>query len=256
MSKRISAAFCAAFLSLAGHAAESPQVTQVFGCNLKDGATMDDFWSGAEFFRGQLGKIDSAALDELSVFVWTPFRATADYDFIWGVNSANLNSLGQGLADYYASEAGQAADARFATFSDCDAGVVFSETIQEGPEAAFRPYDREADAVVEVFACTYRAGKGKADFDDAVAFWKQQVANIGDASLTEGYGAYVWTPYRGTNAADVYWVGTSSDIRTWATGGSAYVTSAAGQAADARFDAITECSSGLWSGYWVVQPEE
>jgi len=111
------------------------------------------------------------------------------------------------------------------------------------------------DAVVEAFSCKYRDGKGTKDLNQAVDFWKQQVAKLGSKALSEGYGAYLWTPFRGTNNADFYWVGTSTDIVTWSASSTDYVTSAGGQAADERFDDVADCSSGLWRGYWVVQQQ-
>ena len=86
-------------------------------------------------------------------------------------------------------------------------------------------------------------------------FWKQQIAKLGSKPLTDSYGAYLWTPYRASNVADFYWVGASPDLLTLTAGGKDYVTSAGGTAADAQFDEVASCSSGLWMEYWIVQQE-
>ncbi len=105
-------------------------------------------------------------------------------------------------------------------------------------------YAAETDAVVEIFACTLKPGKTMADFDAATKFWQTEMKKIGPAQ--QSYFGVVFTPIRANAPADVYWLGTHPNLNAWARGHAEYAASAGGQSADARFDAVSTCKSGLY----------
>lgn len=235
------------------HAADPAQVIQIFGCNVAQGKTMDNVWSTME----ALGAVRSDATSEdagYSIFLWTPFRGATEYDFVFGVTSSSLIAMGQGISSYYGSAEGQASGARFADLGDCVSGIVFSEQLAEGKLG--NTADRTPDAVVESFACNV---KDKSDRDDVVAansFWQAQAAKIKSAAM-DTQEAFFWTPYRGApDGIDHLYVVTYPDLTTWAQGESDYLASKEGQAAEARFNSVGTCRSNLWTGYWIVPPQE
>jgi hypothetical protein len=101
----------------------------------------------------------------------------------------------------------------------------------------------ETDTVIEGFVCNLNAGKTMADFDKATAFWNSQMDKIpgGDA-----YFAVVMTPLRANPPGDLIWLGSYGNLNDWAKNEAAYEASAEGQAAEAGFDKVAKCRSGLW----------
>ena len=231
-------------------AAETSTALQAFGCTLKDGKTQDDFWETADQFREAMESLDGPGLNAINVYALMPFRASADVDFMWLVASPNLNEMGKGLATYYSSEAGQAADAAFFEISDCDSGIALIDTVHEGEESEVNYDDRAPDGVFEMFGCNLLPGKTPEDNAEAVAFWQEQVKQIRSETL-DSYSAWLWTPFRTSARFDFVWLGASPDIETMMQGATDYLTSKPGQAAAERFASVSRCSSGLWNGYAI-----
>jgi len=98
-------------------------IYELFGCNLLPGKTAEDLQSATAYWQTQIEKINSKALDEYSAWLWTPFRASGRFDFAWLGFSPDLESSMRGATDYLTSEAGQAADERFASMSRCGSGL-------------------------------------------------------------------------------------------------------------------------------------
>ncbi len=94
-------------------------LVETFSCSINDGSDMDDVDDAVEFWQGQLGKVDSAALNDYQAYVWTAFRGGTGADFVWVGNSPDLGTWAKGESDWMNSSAGQAADERFAKVSTC-----------------------------------------------------------------------------------------------------------------------------------------
>jgi hypothetical protein len=102
----------------------------------------------------------------------------------------------------------------------------------------------ETGPVTEVFACTLKSGKAMADFDKAVGFWQTQMDSIPGG---DEYFAATLVPFRAdTEGVDVFWLGSSNNLNAWAKNSATYTASAEGRAAQARFDDVAECASGLY----------
>jgi hypothetical protein len=101
----------------------------------------------------------------------------------------------------------------------------------------------ETDTVTEGFACTLKPGKTMADFDKTTAFWQKQMASIPGSN--ESFAA-VLTPLRADTPVDVFWLGSETNLNAWAKNTAAYYASAEGNAAEAEFDKVASCESGLW----------
>lgn len=227
-------------------------VSDVFGCTLRDGKTMDNVWSNLERLASM--EIPSQAPPDsgFSIFLWTPVRSASDYDFVWGVNSSSVNAMAQGLTDYLAAPGAEAMGVRLGETADCVSGIVDSRQLRAGTLG--NKADRVADALVEIFACTMNENATLEKRDQAIEFWQTEVENIPSSAL-KTFSAWLWTPFRGgTGEADWYWVGTYPDLKTWAQGSTDYYGSKGGQAADAKFNAVSACRADLWAGYWIIAP--
>ena len=231
-------------------AAETSMAVQAFGCNLKDGKGQDDFWEAVDQYRETMDGMDGPGLDAINVYALMPFRAAADVDFLWLVASPNLNEMGRGLATYYSSESGQAADAKFAEISDCESGIVLVDEVHAGEESEVNYEDRAPDGVFEMFGCSLLPGKTHQDNQEAVAFWQEKMKKIRSEAL-DSYSAWLWTPFRTSGRFDFVWLGVNPDIETMMQGATDYLTSEQGQAADQRFASMSRCSSGVWNGYAI-----
>ncbi len=99
--------------------------------------------------------------------------------------------------------------------------------------------------VVESFGCTYLEGKGRADLDRAIERWSQKVIEIDNADLNH-YRVFLLTPVRANTEFDVVWLGVSPNLAIWGNGLDAYVSSPQGVEAQAIFDAVVSCQSGIW----------
>lgn len=227
-------------------------ITNAFACKLNKGKTYDNVWSTLEALANMNIAWRAGPDPAGSVFLWTPFRTSSDYDYIWGYNSTDLNRMGQDLEDYLASPGADAMEARMADTGDCVSMIAQSRDLRAGTIG--NTADRVPDAVVETFACSYKDGQGPADLDRAIAYWQTDVEKIPSPGL-KSYSAWLWTPYRGTTLdTQAIWVGAYPDIKSWTEGETSYFASKEGQAIDARINAVVQCRSSLWSGYWIVPP--
>ncbi len=104
-------------------------------------------------------------------------------------------------------------------------------------------------SITESFTCEYRDGKGVDDLLAAAEFWNEQVDKIGSDDL-DNYFAALLFPLRATVPTPGYddwgWIGYWDNLGSMGRGMTAYMNSEAGQAADARFNEISECRSNLW----------
>ena len=108
--------------------------------------------------------------------------------------------------------------------------------------ASFATHAAETANVVEAFTCSYNDGKGPADLDAAIEFWKAQIDMIDNDALN-GYNAGVLTPLRATLEGDFIWIGGAGNLNVAAAALSATTNSKEGQATTARFAEVADCDS-------------
>lgn len=236
----------------AQEAPPSPGLVNVFACKLNDGKSLADVWSTLEALA-RMNVPSKAGPDPAgNVFLWTPFRGGAPYDYVWGYGSTDLDTMGQDLVDYLAAPGSEAMEMKFAATGQCISMIATSKVLRAGTLG--NSVDRNPDAVVETFACSYKDAAGVADLDKVVAAWQSEVEKMGSPAL-KTYAAWLWTPFRGgTGESDYIWVGAYPDVANWAQGDTAFYASKEGRAIDARFNAMGKCRSNLWAGYWIIAP--
>jgi hypothetical protein len=252
----LSALLCAtAPLALAQESQPTNSVLQLFSCKLNPGQNADDVFSLLEALRDQ----DSGTgADGFGIFLWTPFRVTTEYDYIWGTTNQSLIDTMDGMAEYMRSPRAGSMASRFqAVNARCDSMIAFSELTHASSEA-FDPanaFDRTTDGLVETFLCRNREGSDMDDVRGATKAWQDAMSKLGSTEMAK-YNGYLVMPFRGGNGdADWGWIGTFPDMGSFGRGSTDYMNSKEGQAADARFEKVSTCRSGLWQGYWLLYPQ-
>lgn len=230
----------------------APEIVNVFACQLNEGKTIDNVWSTLEALAKMNVPSKTPPDPNGTVFLWTPFRTGAPYDYIWGYTNSTLNSMSSALIDYVAAPGVEAMEAQFDATGTCISMIATSQAVRTG--ALGTVADRNRDAIVETLACDYADGAGSKQRDETVALWQREFEKIKSPAL-KTYAAWTWSPYRGgTGESDWFWIGAYPDLKNWAQGETDYYASKEGAAIDAQFSAMGTCHGNLWIGYWIVAP--
>ncbi|MCZ6659529.1 MAG: hypothetical protein O7C67_19765 [Gammaproteobacteria bacterium] len=238
------------FWAVGASAAETGPVREFYACNYQEGKGLDDLMAVRDLLVEEIAKIGSADLSNQVTFLWTPFKATTDWDFLWFDMHENLNAMGRASDAYENSEAPAVLGPRFAEVLECpSSGIVTHEQIFEAAEE----FVGDGPALVESFACTFHPGKGVADAREAVEFWQKTIDDLG---IYKSYSAFMQIPLVSGTGADLYYFAVHANMTDYAARTSAYRTSAAGMEADSRFDDVQRCNSSLWLGQIIINPDE
>ena len=121
--------------------------------------------------------------------------------------------------------------------------------------------DAAGPGITETFTCEFTEGKNADDLFAAADFWAKQVAKINSKEMDAYFGA-VLLPFRATVPTAGYddwaWIGNWPSLDAMGKGLTDYLNSKEGQAADARWDEMSDCRSNLWLRTPLVSnyPEE
>jgi hypothetical protein len=101
----------------------------------------------------------------------------------------------------------------------------------------------ETGLVREYYACNYFEGK---DIDDLMSATEYLVEQIDALGINSG-NTYLWTPYKTNNDFDFIWFNEYENLNVYGRQADIYDSSDRGAAAQARFDDIVLCTTGLVS---------
>lgn len=226
-------------LTVAAQAA-APMVTELFGCNFKDGKDMADLQEAIDFYSAGRSKIGSPELTKMASNVWTKYRGNSTYDFVWANAGLTLEELGRANLAYDGSKEGQAAEARFNEVVDCGtSGIVFNEVIFQNGEFQSQ---NGGERLIESYACQLYPGKTLEDTDAAIEKWKAPFARAvggGPAMVLRR------TPVM-MGEFDVMYIGVWQDIAQFAAVSSALQQDPEAGASSRLFSDAHRCQSGLW----------
>lgn len=227
-----------------------PAITETFTCEFNAGKDADDLLAAVDYFNKQLDKIGSDAIDQYFAALLFPLRATVPTpgydDYGWIGYWPDLETMGQGLTDYYGSEAGQAADERMAEVAQCRSNTwLRTQLIDNYPEDDATP---DADAV-ELYFCTLHDGADMAAVESAEADF---VAANGDAAIAVDR----WTPFLANTPLDLIYLVAHEDIASFTGFNTSWQFSDAGQANQAQFGAAMNCEAGLFTGRIIHEPAD
>jgi len=227
-------------------AADAPIVREIFTCTFNDGKDLDDLMDARDFYLKQMEK---GGQNPGTSFVWTPFKAAVNFDFLWANNFADLATYARESDTYNNSAEGQAADARFASVATCTSSLAMRRTVYQAEgELTGQP---GRPAILHAAACDYRHGSTPEDLDDLIG----HIATVrGSTGLKDGSAGYASIPGVGTgpNSRDVYFYSVHASLENWAAANQA-MQSAPGMPSLARhFAKILDCSTALFFGRQVV----
>ena len=222
--------------TMSAQAAELGPVIQAFGCSFKDGQGFEQLQAAVGVWNE---KLDEMIGDEPSQFfaaVFRPLRGgEPGVDFYMIGASPNLNVMAGGIYNYLTSEAGQAGQAALDGVAQCSSSILLSERMMsEAPP----PTEDDRTAAIEGYACTLNPGTSERDVSRAEEAWLDAARAI-DAKVD----VIKWTPLFANTPVDMWYLVVNDGIREWAQFRTAFSTSEAGAAADARFQEITNCES-------------
>ena len=242
-------ALLALSISIPAHAADSPQVTEGFGCNFQDGKDFDDLDNAIEYLASQRSKIDSPALQKMRSVTWTPILGSVSVDLVWFNGNMTFNEWGEIQDAIRSTSVGQAIQARFNDVLYCPgSGLSTNENL-------FRS-DKEFTGdgvVIESYRCNLSPGKTIADTDAAIAAWKPVFADVVAATDTASIvGRRI--PLISGSGFDLSYYLVWDDATAYAAGNSARLADPEDALSAEMFAAAHTCESALFNGRIVVQP--
>jgi hypothetical protein len=256
MLRKITAMLCTALLALSIsipiQAADSPQISEGFGCDFIDGKDSDDLDKVIEYYTSQRSKIDSPALQKMRSVTWTPILGSVNVDLVWFNGNLTFNEWGEVQDALSGTSVGQAITDRFNTVLDCPgSGLSITENL-------FRS-DKEFTAgdgvVIESYRCNLSPGKTIADTDAAIAAWKPVFANAVAATDTASIVGRR-TPLISGSGFDLTYYLVWDDASAYAAGNSARLADPEDATSAEMFAAAHTCESALFNGRIVVRPSE
>lgn len=256
MLRKLTAMLCMALLALSisipTQAADSPQISEGFGCNFLDGKDADDLDKVIEYYTSQRSKIDSPALQKMRSVTWTPILGSVSVDIVWFNGNLTFNEWGEVQDALSGTSVGQAIQARFDTVLDCPgSGLSTSENLFRND----KQFTAGEGVVIESFRCELSPGKTIADSDAAIAEWKPVFA---DAVAATDAAALVGRriPLISGSGFDLTYYAVWDDASAYAAGNSALQADPDNAKSAAMFAAAHRCESALFNGRIVVQPSE
>ncbi len=185
MLQKITTMLCLALLaisiSIPAQAADSPQVSEGFGCNFLDGKDFDDLDKAIEYYTSQRSKIDSPALQKMRSVTWVPILGSVSVDLVWFNGNMTFNEWGEIQDALSGTSVGQAIQARFDDVVDCPgSGLSTTENLFRSD----KQFTAGEGVVIESYRCELSPGKTIADTDAAIAAWKPVFANAVAATDT------------------------------------------------------------------------
>lgn len=221
----------------------APTLRELYACNFLDGKGMSDLEDARDFLVEQIAQIGSADLDNMESFLWTPYKARTEYDFLWFNQYESIAAFGR--AETALANRAAAVNAKFGEVVSCNSSLSMRQQIYDGG-ADVVTGDR---ALLETYACTLNPGKNMDDVTAAIDHWRGVVSGIDGF---KNYDAYMATPYIANTPIDLFYLGVHDDVSDFAAHTTAYLDSAGAAEADRRFAEVHDCESGLWWGRIMI----
>ena len=224
-------------------AGSEPVLRELYACNFVEGKGMNDLDDARDFLVAEIAEIGSADLDNMMTFVWTPYKARTDYDFLWFNQYENVAAFGR--AETALASRASAVNAKFGAVVACESSLSTREQIYNGAMDSVTGNQ----ALLETYACTLNPGKNMDDVAAAVDHWHGVVSGINGF---ENYDAYMATPYIANTPVDLFYLGVHDNVSDFAAHTTAYLDSAGAAEADRRFAEVHDCESSLWWGRIMI----
>jgi len=226
--------------------AESSAATlrELYACNFVAGKGMSDLDDARDFLVAQIALIGSADLNNMVSFLWTPYKARTEYDFLWFNQYESIAAFGR--AETALAARADAVNAKFGAVVACDSSLSTREQIYDGGGGDFVTGNQ---ALLETYACTLNPGKNMDDVAAAVDHWHGVISGINGF---ENYDAYMATPYIANTPVDLFYLGVHNNVTDFAAHTTAYLDSPGAAEADRRLAEVHDCESSLWWGRIMI----
>ncbi len=230
-------------------AAAAPMVREIYSCNFNDGKDMGDLMAARDYYLNQMEK---AGQEPATAFVWTPFKASTSFDFLWANNNDSLMDYARRGDAFNASAEGQASMERFNSVATCTSSLAMRrQMFQAEGELNAGP----GGAIIQAFACDYRRGHGPGDLEDLV---NHVSSVVGSVDIADGAMGFVSVPGVGAppSSADLYFYNVNASLEKWAARSEAFQAAPGTPSLIRHLQTVVECGSALFVGQRVVPPLE
>jgi hypothetical protein len=226
-----------------GARAASPNVVEMFACNLNEGKTMADLDKVLAAYPETVEKIGSPEMSKSGANIWLPYRGSAPYDFIWVNNNWTLEEWGKGSLAWDMSKAGPELDVKFFDVATCPtSGVATNEMIFQTKQQL----KQDGDILLESYGCKFRPGKTAADSDQAIATWKPVFERaVKGASVVMRRFPILPGQF------DLMYLAVWDDTAAYAEASSAFLADSGSAASNEALNEVQTCTAGLWKSRTV-----
>jgi hypothetical protein len=230
-------------------AMDAPIVREIYTCNFNEGKDMGDLMAARDFYLKQMEK---AGQDPGTAFVWLPYKAPVDFDFLWANNQGSMMDYAETTDEFNASAEGKAAMERFNTVASCTSSLAMRQQIYQADGEMTPGAD---GAVINALACNYNHGRGPEDLPDIASHIARAVGSV---DIADGSAGFVSVPTigAGPNTRDVYFYRVSDSMTSWAKRNMALQASEEYASLGRHFQNVMDCSSALFTAQRVVPPAE
>ena len=235
-------------VSAVSFAAETGMVREVYACSYVDGKDKDDLLAAKDYMVKQMDKV---GLKPTQTFIWTPWKASVDFDVLWFTNHENLNAFGREADAMLGSGVNDAVEARFAEVVDCGvSALAFRRTIYDG--GSFKAPEN-GPVVIRSSRCTLKHNQGMDQVEDFVSHLKGVLDNTG---LHESYLAFMSTPMLGgPGGVDLFLYAVNDSVSSYTERMTEIYTTEAGQMLGRHFNQVMDCDTSLWMGERIISGE-
>ena len=235
-------------ISLSVQAAESPSVSEGFGCNFQDGKDFDDLDMVVDFYKKQRGKINSPEVNKMVSRVWTPFRGNAGFDFVWFNSNMTYTEWGRVVDAFDNTDVGRAVLERFNEVADCSvSGLAINELLVQTE----KQFEDDGEVMVESYRCQLHPGKSVEDSDAALAAWKPAFEKVIEATGAASVVLRRIPVITGSNF-DLSYLAVWDDGTSMADNNSAFLTDPGSAKSGSLFADTHRCQSALFKSRTVV----
>ena len=241
-----------ATMSLSAQAAESPPLTEAFGCNFLEGKDVDDLDKVIDYYQAQRTKIDSPEMQKMRSRIWTPFRGDVPYDFVWFNSNMTFNEWGMITDAFDRTKEGQAIIERFNEVVDCGVSALITGELLFSTEKEFMD---DGEVMIESYRCELNPGKTIADSDAALAVWKPVFEKAIKATNSASVVARR-IPIISGSGFDLSYLAVWDDASAYSAGNSAFMSDPDSASSTRLFAAAHRCQSALFKSRTVVTPAE
>jgi len=234
-------------LSVHVNAADTGRVAELFWCTFNDDKGWSEFEQVNKYFGDQVKKVGGKA-DDFDAYVWQPFRANVDFDYLWNGYYDNLRVWGEASQAYLDSAEGAAADDRWEELETCGSALANVEMIFDSPDYPVAD-STSKKGMLESFRCKLQPGKTLADVNAVIKDWHKHINALGIPM-----DVYMRTPLvSGNDEITHTYFAVHENAAAYGRNVSAYQTHPGTAAIDKKLSEVQTCTNALWQSWQVFE---